>query len=32
MSEVSKKLAGEIRRDAKNRCGYCLGEQQYIFA
>ncbi len=32
MSEVSKKLAREIRRDANNRCGYCLGEQRYIFA
>lgn len=31
MGEVSKKLVREIRRDAKNRCGYCLCEQQYIF-
>ena len=32
MSDLPKKLAKEIRRDAKNRCGYCLGEQRYIFA
>ena len=32
MSDVPKKLAKEIRREANNRCGYCLGEQRYIFA
>lgn len=32
MSDVPKKLAGKIRRAAKNRCGYCFGEQQYVFA
>lgn len=32
MSELSKKLDAEIRLDAKNRCGYCLGEQKYILA
>ena len=32
MSELSKKLDKEIRLAAKNRCGYCLGEQQYILA
>jgi hypothetical protein len=32
MSDLPKKLDKEIRRDAKNRCGYCLGEQRYIFA
>ena len=32
MSKTSKKLDEEIRNEAKNRCGYCLGEQKYIFA
>jgi hypothetical protein len=32
MSEVSKTLDREIRAEAKNRCGYCLGEQKYILA
>lgn len=32
MSDLPKKLEQEIRRAAKNRCGYCLGEQRYIFA
>ncbi len=32
MSEIPKKLDKEIRIEAKNRCGYCLGEQKYIFA
>ena len=32
MSRISKKLSSEIRSDAKNRCGYCLGEQKYILA
>jgi hypothetical protein len=32
MSNLSKKLDAEIRLEAKNRCGYCLGEQCYIFA
>ena len=32
MSELSKKLDREIRLEAKNRCGYCLGEQKYILA
>lgn len=30
MSKISKKLDAEIRLEAKNRCGYCLGEQKYI--
>jgi 5-methylcytosine-specific restriction endonuclease McrA len=32
MSKISKKLDKEIRLEAKNRCGYCLGEQKYILA
>ena len=32
MSKISKKLDEEIRLEAKNRCGYCLGEQKYILA
>jgi hypothetical protein len=32
MSKISKKLDAEIRLEAKNRCGYCLGEQRYILA
>ncbi len=32
MSKISKKLDTEIRLEAKNRCGYCLGEQKYILA
>ena len=32
MSELAKKLDAEIRFEAKNRCGYCLGEQKYILA
>lgn len=32
MSKISKKLETEIRLEAKNRCGYCLGEQKYILA
>lgn len=32
MSYVSAKLRQKIVEQAKNRCGYCLGEQRYIFA
>lgn len=32
MSQLPKKLDAEIRNDAENRCGYCLGEQKYILA
>lgn len=32
MSYVGQKLRTKISKQAKNRCGYCLGEQQYIFA
>lgn len=32
MSELPQKLDKEIRLEAKNRCGYCLGEQKYILA
>ena len=32
MSELPKKLDKETRNEAKNRCGYCLGEQKYILA
>ena len=32
MSHVSDKLRQKIVEKAKNRCGYCLGEQRYIFA
>ena len=32
MSELPKKPDREIRLEAKNRCGYCLGEQKYILA
>ncbi|CAN5663432.1 hypothetical protein BH20ACI4_BH20ACI4_08440 [soil metagenome] len=32
MSELPKKFDREIRNEAKNRCGYCLGEQKYILA
>lgn len=32
MSGLPKKLDEEIRNEAKNRCGYCLGEQKYILA
>lgn len=31
MSDISKKLAETIRRDARHRCGYCLGQQRHIF-
>jgi 5-methylcytosine-specific restriction endonuclease McrA len=30
VSEISKKLDTKIRRQAKNRCGYCLLPQQLI--
>ncbi len=32
MSYVSDKLRQKIIEQAGNRCGYCLGEQRYIFA
>ena len=32
MSRVSDKLRQKIVEQAGNRCGYCLGEQRYIFA
>ncbi len=32
MSYISAKLRQKIVELAKNRCGYCLGEQRYIFA
>jgi len=32
MSDLPKKLDKGIRLEAKNRCGYCLGEQKYILA
>lgn len=32
MSGLPKKLDQEIRLEAGNRCGYCLGEQRYILA
>lgn len=32
MSTLSRTLDNEIRDDAKNRCGYCLGEQKYVLA
>jgi hypothetical protein len=32
MSELPKTLDKEIRTEARNRCGYCLGEQKYILA
>jgi len=32
MSYISAKLRQKICRQAKNRCGYCLGEQRYILA
>src|SRR5262245_46692303 len=32
MSYVSDQLRQRIVEQAGNRCGYCLGEQQYIFA
>ena len=32
MSVLSRSLDKEIRREAQNRCGYCLGEQKYILA
>jgi hypothetical protein len=32
MSKISKKLDAEVRLEAKNCCGYCLGEQRYILA
>ncbi len=32
MSYVSGKLRQKIIEQARNRCGYCLGEQRYIFA
>ena len=31
MTYISKELEREVRFEAKNRCGYCLGEQRYIF-
>lgn len=32
MSKIAKQLDTTIRLEAKNRCGYCLGEQKYILA
>lgn len=32
MSKLPKNLDKEIRNEARNRCGYCLGEQSYILA
>lgn len=32
MSYISDKLRQKIISQARNRCGYCLGEQRYIFA
>ncbi len=32
MSYISDKLRQKIVEQAGNRCGYCLGEQRYIFA
>lgn len=32
MSKLPKRLDKGIRNEAKNRCGYCLGEQKYILA
>ena len=32
MSHVSDKLRQRIVEQARNRCGYCLGEQRYVFA
>lgn len=32
MTYISKELDKEIRSEAKNRCGFCLGEQKYILA
>lgn len=32
MSYVSDKLRQKIIEQSRNRCGYCLGEQRYIFA
>ncbi len=32
MSHVSDKLRQRIVEQAQNRCGYCLGEQRYVFA
>lgn len=32
MSHVSDKLRQKIFEQAQNRCGYCLGEQRYVFA
>jgi hypothetical protein len=32
MSRISGKLDKEIRIEAKNRCGFCLGEQKYVMA
>lgn len=30
MSHVSDKLRQKIVEQARNRCGYCLGEQRYV--
>lgn len=32
MSYISEKLRQKIIEQSGNRCGYCLGEQRYIFA
>lgn len=32
MSYISEKLRQKIVEQSGNRCGYCLGEQRYIFA
>ena len=32
MSYISDKLHQKIVEQSRNRCGYCLGEQRYIFA
>jgi len=32
MSKLPESLDKKIRIEAKNRCGYCLGEQKYILA
>ena len=29
-SNISKEVRERVRRDAKNRCGYCLSPQQYM--
>ncbi|MBI5651213.1 MAG: HNH endonuclease [Chloroflexi bacterium] len=32
MSEISESVRARVRVEAKDRCGYCLSSQRYVFA